>query len=237
MHRITLLTKADTRAAYDGAIEVNRERANTMRLYYHPQSTCSRRALLAAAHLDAPVELVMVDLFRGEHRTPEFLRLNANHRVPVLDDGGFVLWESHAIMQYLADKTPRQTIYPTEVRERADVNRWLFWCAAHLMPAITILNWENNIKGLLGLGSPDAAEVRRGEEQMCEFGGVLDAHLAQRAWICGDALTLADLAIAAPLADLARARLPVQGFANLQRWFAGVQALDAWKSTQPQNPR
>lgn len=208
-----------------------------MRLYYHPQSTCSRRALLAAAHLDAPVELVMVDLFRSEHRTPEFLRLNPNHRVPVLEDGGFVLWESHAIMQYLADKTPRQTVYPTEARERADVNRWLFWCAAHLMPAISILNWENNIKGLLGLGPPDPAEVNRGEEQMREFGGVLDANLAQREWICGDALTLADLAIAAPLADIARARIPVDGYANLQRWFTGVRALDAWKSTQPQHPR
>ena len=208
-----------------------------MRLYYHPLSTNARRAMLAAAHLQAPVERVLVDLAHGEQRAPAFLKLNPNHRVPVLDDDGFVLCESCAIMQYLADKTPGQTLYPTGLRERADVNRWLFWCAAHLMPAITTLNWENNIKGLLGLGSPDPAEIRRGEEQMREFGGVLDAHLAQRAWICGETLTLADLAIAAPLADLARARLPVEGFAHLQRWFAGVQALDAWKSTQPQNPR
>ena len=205
-----------------------------MRLYHHPMSSNARRAVLAAAHLHAPVDLVMVDLFHGEQRTPGFLQLNPNHRVPVLDDDGFVLWESHAIMQYLADKTPGQTLYPTALRARADVNRWLFWCAAHLMPAIGMLNWENNIKGLLGLGAPDAAIVARGEELMREHGGVLDAHLATRPWICGDALTLADYAIAAPLADSARARLPVEGLHHIQRWFAEVRAQEAWKATEPQ---
>jgi len=208
-----------------------------MRLYYHPISTNSRRALLAAVHLHAPVDLVLVDLFKGEHLAPGFLQLNPNHRVPVLDDAGFVLWESHAIMQYLADKTPGQTLYPSELRARADVNRWLFWCAAHLMPAVGALNWENNIKGRLGLGAPDAAIVARGEEEMRELGAVLDAHLAQRAWISGDALTLADFAIAAPLADSVRAKLPVDGLQHVQRWFAAVRALDAWKATEPESPR
>ncbi len=173
-------------------------------------------------------------MFHGEQRTPAFLQLNPNHRVPVLDDDGFVLWESHAIMQYLADKTPGQTLYPTALRARADVNRWLFWCAAHLMPAIGMLNWENNIKGLLGLGSPDATIVARGEELMREHGGVLDAHLATREWISGDALTLADYAIAAPLADSARAKLPVDGLNHIQRWFAEVRAQEAWRATEPQ---
>ncbi len=208
-----------------------------MRLYYHPLSSNARRAVLTAVHLQVPVELVLVDLFKGAHVAPGFLQLNPNHRVPVLDDDGFVLWESHAIMQYLADRTPGQMLYPKGLRERSDVNRWLFWCAAHLMPAIGALNWENHIKGLLGLGAPDAAIVARGEEQMRELGAVLDAHLAQRAWISGDALTLADFAIAAPLADSARARLPVENLAQVQRWFAAVRALDAWQATEPESPR
>ncbi|MDE1952080.1 MAG: glutathione S-transferase family protein [Betaproteobacteria bacterium] len=208
-----------------------------MRLYHHPMSSNARRAVLAAVHLHAPVELVRVDLFKGEHMAPGFVQINPNHKVPVLDDDGFVLWESHAIMQYLADKTPGQTLYPKALRARADVNRWLFWCAAHLMPAVGALNWENHIKGMLGLGAPDAAIVARGEEQLRELGAVLDAHLAQRAWISGDALTLADFSIAAPLADSARARLPVGDLQHVQRWFAAVRALEAWTSTEPQSPR
>jgi len=204
-----------------------------MRLYHHPLSTNARRAVMTAVHLGVSVELVFVDLAKGEQRQPQFLKLNPNHRVPVLEDDGFVLWESCAIMQYLADKTPLQTVYPAETRARADVNRWLFWCAQHFAPAIGVLNWENSIKGMIGLGGADPAEVRRGEQLVLEFGGILDAHLAGSGWICGQALTLADLAIAAPLADIERAKLPVAQFANLQRWFAGLRQLDAWKRTEP----
>ena len=206
-----------------------------MRLYHHPYSDCSRRAVMTARHLDVPVELVLVDLQKGEQRQPHFLKLNPNHRVPVLEDDGFVLWESHAIMQYLADKAPGQTLYPTEIRARADVNRWLFWCGEHLAPAVGILNREYFIKRMIGLGGPDPAEVKRGEDLVCEFGGVLDAHLASREWMCGSALTLADLALVTPLTGLLAAttpeKLPVGPFANVQRWLARVQTLDAWKRT------
>ncbi len=206
-----------------------------MRLYHHPYSDNARRAVMTALHLNAPVELVFVDLQKGEQGQPHFLKLNPNHRVPVLEDDSFVLWESHAIMQYLADKTPGQTIYPVEIKARADVNRWLFWCGCHLTPAIGILNREYFIKRMIGLDGPDPAEVKRGEDLVREFGGVLDAHLAGRAWICGSALTLADLAIVTPftglLATTAPEKLPIGPFANIQRWLARVQALDAWKKT------
>jgi glutathione S-transferase len=202
-----------------------------MRLYHHPYSFNARRAVMTALHLNAPVELVFVDLQKGEQRQPQFLKLNPNHKVPVLEDDGFLLWESHAIMQYVADKTPRQTLYPAETRARADVNRWLFWCSQHFSPAISILNWEHAIKGLIGLGAADPAEVRRGEQLVREFGGILDAHLAGRDWICGSALSLADIAIAAPLAATGPAKLPVTDLSNLQRWFAGMQTLEVWKKT------
>jgi glutathione S-transferase len=204
-----------------------------MRLYHHPLSTNARRAVMTAAHLGTPVTLVTVDLVKGEHRQAQFLKLNPNHKVPVLEDDGFILWESRAIMQYLCDITPLQAIYPPEKRARADVNRWLFWCAQHFGPSIEILNWEHWVKGLLGLGGPDPGELRRGEALVAQFAAILEAHLAGRDWICGDALSLADLSIAAPLADTARAQLPVTGLANVQRWFARVQALEAWKRTEP----
>jgi glutathione S-transferase len=109
-----------------------------MRLYYHPLSSNSRRVLLTAHHLGLNLELVIVDLLRGEHKTPEYLRLNPNGKIPLLVDGGFKLWESHAIMQYLADKSLEQDIYPQDVSARADVNRWLFWSAYHFAPAAAL---------------------------------------------------------------------------------------------------
>ena len=204
-----------------------------MRLYHHPFSFNARRAVLTALHLSAPVELVTVDMTRREHLTPEFLRMNPNHKLPVLEDGGFYLWESYAIMQYLADSTPDQSVLPREARPRADVNRWLFWCAQHFSAAIGILNWEHAVKGLIGLGGPNPAEVKRGEQLFNPLAAVLDAQLARRSWVCGLELTLADFAIAAPLGDAAAARLPLEPHTHIHRWLQQVKALPAWKQAAP----
>ncbi len=203
-----------------------------MRLYYHPRSTCSRRVLMTAAHLGVSLERVIVDLATGAQHAPDFLKLNPNHRVPVLDDQGFILWESYAIMQYLAESSGDQSIYPATAQGRADVSRWLHWCGQYFMPGVTILNWENSIKQLLALGPADPAEVGKGEALLQEAAAILDAHLAGRDWICGSGVTLADFAIAAPMADQDRAKFPLRDFAHLQRWFEQVRMLDAWRNSE-----
>ena len=203
-----------------------------MRLYQHPMSANARAVIMTIYQLNAPVELVHVSLETGEQTRPEFLKLNPNHRVPVLEDGDFHLWESRAIMQYLADKTPGQTLYPTDARARADVNRWLFWTAQHFAPSISIFFWENVVKGMIGRGAADPVELKRGTTLFNEFAAVLDAHMADRQWISGDSLTLADLSIAAAYACAAPGKAPVAWYANLQRWFARVQTLEAWQRSE-----
>lgn len=203
-----------------------------MRLHYHPMSNCSRRVLMVAHHLEIRVDLVSVNLFKREQYLPEFLKLNPNHQVPVLEHDEFVLWESYAIMQYLADLVSGHNIYPIEPRGRADVNRWLFWCGQSFMPGISILYWENTIKSLADMGLPDPAEVARGKQLVIEAAKVLDAQLSRREWICDTGLSLADFAIAAPLADQLSAKFPVTDLPNIQRWFSQVQRLDSWKKTQ-----
>jgi glutathione S-transferase len=205
-----------------------------MRLYYHPLSSNSRRVVMTAIQLDAKIDLIFIDLIKGEHRASEYLRLNPNGKVPLLDDDGFYLWESHAIMQYLADKTPGQTIYPQEIQARADVNRWLFWSAYHFTPAVGSISREKVSKKMVGgSGDPDQTEIERGEALLTAAARVLDAHLAGKQWIVQDKLTLADLAIASPLMHATAAELPVMGYGSLQAWFARVQSLDAWKNSEP----
>ncbi|WP_246541926.1 glutathione S-transferase family protein [Collimonas antrihumi] len=201
-----------------------------MRLYHHPISTNARRAVMTAHHLGLPLELVQIDLSSADQRK-HLLALNPNEKIPVLVDGDFILWESCAIMQYLADKTPGQTIYPTEMRARADVNRWLFWSTQHFAPAIAIFYWENFIKGLIGAGRPDPVELQRGLVDLETFAGVLDGHLAQRQWVSGAGMTLADLALAAPLMAAEPGCVPLAQYGNLLAWFSRVQELDAWRQT------
>jgi glutathione S-transferase len=117
-----------------------------MRLYFHPLSSNSRRVTMTAQQLGLELDLIIVDLLKGEHKDPEFLRFNPNGRVPLLEDDGFYLWESHAIMQYLADRSPDQTLYPHDARARADINRWLFWSAYHFTPAVGFISTEKSFK-------------------------------------------------------------------------------------------
>lgn len=203
-----------------------------MRLYYHPMSTNARRVLMTAHHLGIDLDLTLVDLSKAEQNAPPFVKLNPNQRVPVLEHDGFVLWESYAIMQYLADITSSQTLYPADPKARADINRWLFWCGQDFMPGVAILNWENSIKPMIGAGAADPVQVLRGESLIANAATILDEHLANSEWICQSGLSLADLAVSAPLADKDSARLPLDGLENLQRWFKQVQSLDAWTGTE-----
>ena len=207
-----------------------------MKLYYHPMSGNSRRALLVATHLDVPLERIVIDLPKGEQRGAPHLRRNPNGRVPVLDDDGFVLWESRAIMEYLADKTPGQTLLPSDARGRADVNRWLFWCAVHMAPANTVLVYERFVKAVTGRGPEDPVEVARGEALVAQYAPVLDAHLADKTWVSQDRLTLADFSLAASFALAGPARLPIGDYANLRAWLGRVKELEAWKRTEPPVP-
>ena len=201
-----------------------------MRLFQAPVSSCARRAVMTAIHLHADVDLVEVNLMKPEDRAL-LASMNPNVKVPILEDDGFVLWESHAIMQYIAERTPGQTLYPTDARARADVNRWLFWSSQHWGPAIGVLNFQHFIKKIIGQGDADPAEVARGEREVTQFATVLDRHLHDREWISGKTLTLADFSIAAQLMTIVPAKLPVAPYANIHVWFARMRALPAWQKT------
>lgn len=202
-----------------------------MRLYHHPMSSNARRVVMTALHLGLPLELAEVDLMHPDDRR-RLAELNPNVKVPVLADGDFLLWESCAIMQYLAEQVPGQTLYPSAGKARADVNRWLFWGAQHFAPAIGVLTWERAWKGITGNGGPDPLEEARGERELAECALVLDAHLAGREWLSGNSVSLADFGVAAPLMYSEAVHLPLAQYANLQAWYQRVQQLPAWQQTQ-----
>lgn len=202
-----------------------------MKLYYSPLSANSLKVRMAAALLDVPLELVNVELPKGEQRRPEYLAINPMGKVPVLVDGEFVLPESAAIMIYLAESKPGNTLYPAERRARTEVNRWLFWSANHWAPAIGALAFEKILKPRFYHGEPDAAQIKRQEDFMQAFAKVLNEHLAKRQWVAGNTLTLADIAIAAEFAS--PLPLPIASWPHIATWFKRIQELPAWQAIQP----
>jgi glutathione S-transferase len=199
-----------------------------LRMHFHPASYNSRRALAVAFHVDAPVEVVICDLMSGAQGSPAFRALNPNGLVPVLEDGDFVLWESMAITQYLADKYP-SSVWPNDARVRADITRWQGWDLAHFGRAADVLLFENRLRGMFGLGAPNEVAVAQAEAAFTKHAQVLDTHLTSRTHVLGDTLTLADFALAGTFGSATYAGAPVTGFANVARWYDLIRALPAWE--------
>ena len=202
-----------------------------MKLYYSPLSSNSFKVRVTAALLDIPLELQNVELPKGEQRRPEYLAINPMGKVPVLVDGDLVLPESAAIMIYLAESKPGNTLYPAEPRARAAVNRWLFWAANHWAPAIGALAFEKILKPRFFNGEPDPVQIKRQEDLTQSFAKVLNEHLAKRQWVAGQTLTLADIAIAAAFAS--PLQLPIQSWPQIAAWCTRVQAWPAWQANLP----
>src|SRR5882724_11753666 len=101
------------------------KRRGPMKLYVLPPSPRAFKVIALKNHLGIECEVQIVDLSKGDQLTPEYIAMNPNRKMPVLEDDGFVLWESNAILFYLASKKPESALWPREVRHQADVLRWL----------------------------------------------------------------------------------------------------------------
>jgi glutathione S-transferase len=204
-----------------------------MKLYGFPPSPNTWKVRAVAAHLGLPLELEFVDLTKGQQRTPEYLALNPTGRAPTLVDGDFVLWESTAIMQYLASQKPN-TLLPDDARTRADIMRWQSWDLQHWAPdACVPLIFQRVVRKILNIGPADAAVVERATAAFHREAQVLDAHLSKQPYLVGRDVTLADFSVAAPLFHADIGELPVAPYARIQEWFARVSALPAWRDTAP----
>jgi len=202
-----------------------------MQVFADPITVNCRKVLAGLAFLEAPFERVHVDYFKAEHKEPAYLALTPHAPVPALTDGDFVLWESNAILQYAADKLGRDSAYPKDLQRRADINRWLLWESSSWFPNCYAFLVENCVKPLLG-ASPDPAVLDAQAVQFHKLAGILDARLARHPWVCGDAPTIADIALAAPMHMHSEQKLPLADHPNLQRWMTErIEVLPCWQNT------
>lgn len=201
-----------------------------MRLFIAPGSPNCRKVQAVVHELSAEVELVLVDFASGAHKRPDYLAYNPNGLVPTLVDGDLRLWESTAIMQYLADRSGDTPLFPGDPARRADIVRWQCWELAHFGRLLGAALYERLFKPLMGASSDEAA-ARNAIEQWRPFAAILDAQLAERTFVTGDRITLADYSIAAllPLARLARVDLGPHP--HVREWLARLDEREAWRAT------
>ena len=200
-----------------------------MILYDWNNSYNARKIGAIAFETDQAVTCTTVYMKAGEHKTPAFLKMNPNGKVPVLVDGNFQLWESNAIACYIASKDPSRRLLPAGAEQRANIDKWLYWQTAHLSPAIGKISYERYWKKYMGLGECDESVVTASMPDVNKFLGVLDSQLATHQWVAGD-LSVADFVLAAAVMFVDTIQLDISQWKNVTAWYARVEARPSWNN-------
>jgi glutathione S-transferase len=201
-----------------------------MKLYQLALSPNCQKVVALAHEVGVALELAEVEIFKGGTRTPAMLAKNPNGKVPILEDDDLVLWESNAMLAYIAAKAGRTDLAPTTPRERAEVDRWTSWELAHFAPAVRKVAFERIVKKLSGLGAPDEVLVQAGIEEFAVRASVLEQSLGDREYVCGR-LTIADFALAPYAALTASCGLDFGPYPKAKAWLGRMTARDSMKKT------
>jgi len=174
------------------------------------------RTLWMAKELGLDYAHVKVDFATGDTQTAAHLALNPNGHVPVIDDNGFVLWESMAINLYLAKKYRAGTLYPTRLEDEARAWQWSFWGMTEVeRPVLTALF----NRAILPEDKRDTAAADAAEQQLAQPLRVLDDAIGHSANLLGDNFTVADLNVASILSWARPAQIDMAPFPRVAEWL------------------
>ena len=191
-----------------------------LKLYGYPISGNAYKVRLLLAFLNLPYEAINVDLMAGDTLTPEFKQLNPRGQVPVLCDGDVVIWDSMAILVYLARRYGNGEWLPNDAVQEAQVMQWLAVSENELLYGLA------RARSTLLLKRPFNLEQcqREGKAGL----DVMEQHLATNAWLVAGQPTIADIAcypyvLLAPVGEVS-----LEPYPNVRQWLARMAALPNW---------
>jgi glutathione S-transferase len=194
-----------------------------LKIWGRANSVNVMKVLWAADEVGRPYERVDIGGAFGGNDQPAYLALNPNGRVPTIEDDGLTLWESNAIVRYLAGRYGAGGLCPADPKARADADRWMDWQQTTAAPPMTTLFW-GYVRTAPEKRDPAALEAAR--KQAAGIWPTLERALEKRAFVAGDSLTMGDIPIGC----------------MVHRWFAlpierpALPALAAWYERLKQRP-
>jgi glutathione S-transferase len=198
-----------------------------LKIWGRNNSSNVQKVVWLCEELALPFERIDLGGAFGGTGTPEYLALNPNGRIPTLDDDGFVLWESNAILRYLAGKYGSEAMWPHDARQRARCDRWLDW------QQTTAADFVSIVFALLRTPpderNPDAiaaATARLGTALK-----IFDAQLEGRDYIIGDTLSIGDIPTGIWIYRWYLFELEGPDLPNIAAWYGRLQARDAYRKS------
>jgi glutathione S-transferase len=209
-----------------------------MKLYGHIWSTNTRKTLATLAEKKQEAEFRPLALPKGEHRSPEHLALHPFAKVPVLEDGDFVLYETRAINAYLDKTLPGPSLVPTNARELARMDQWTNVADAYFVPFVMPVIMELLFRPYLG-GERNDEAVAAGREGMQPALDQLDRALAKSEYVAGTSFSLGDIhwmPYVEYLVHIGDAE-SIAGRKHLAAWWERVSARDSWRKVARTGPQ
>lgn len=203
-----------------------------MKLYGHPISTCTRKVLATLAEKGEKPEFIVVDLSKGEHKQPPHLARQPFGQIPAIDDDGFELYESRAIIRYIDETRPQNPLTPKDARGRAVMEQWISIETSNVTPHIMGIVWEQLFKKMMFNAEGDAEKVAKSREALLGPLRIMDEHLAKSPYVAGETYTLADLGfqpyfeylLVTPSADV------IDGYPHVKAWWEKIRARPSWQA-------
>jgi glutathione S-transferase len=179
---------------------------------------------LTAAHVGIELERRNYDVLKGETRSPEFLRdINANGRIPVLQDDDRFLTESNAICFFLANGSE---LIPNGHYDQADMLRWMFWEQYSHEPNVATLRFWLRSVGLDALADPQRMQISGKREGGLAALDLMDKHLSTRKWFVADKFSLADICLFAYTHVADEANFDLEAYPAIVRWMERIMTMD-----------
>ena len=200
-----------------------------LKLWGRNNSVNVQKAIWCLEELGVPYERTDAGMQYGVVNEAPFRKMNPNGLVPVIEDGGAVLWESNAIVRYLGAKYGKGTLWPEDPAARAQSDKWMDWCATVYWPPMREIFW-GLIRTPPEKRNPELIETSR--KKAVEILKILDAALADSDYISGKQLTIGDIPLGTiswrwfGIAALERPPLP-----NVEAWFERLSQREAFKKS------
>lgn len=198
-----------------------------VKIWGRRNSSNVRKVLWCAEEIGLPYESIEVGGAFGGTQSPDYLAMNPNGLVPVIEDNGLPVWESNAIVRYLSARYALGTLYPEDAAARAQSEKWMDWTISSFAVAFRDLFW-----GVVRTAPADRDEVRIAAAlQRCgELLKLADAELARQLWLSGEQFAMGDI----PLGAFAYAwfEMPIQrpDLPHLEAWYARLKTRPAYRA-------
>ncbi|MEM7215140.1 MAG: glutathione S-transferase [Pseudomonadota bacterium] len=190
---------------------------NSIKLYRNPKSGHCHRAELMLAFLKLPYQTIDLDMANGAHKAPEFLKINPFGLVPAIDDNGYTLPDSNAILTYLVQTYARESHWmPSDPKEAAEVQRWLTIAADNIYSGPCAAR----LVKLFGTSHDHAAAVAKAHDLL----KIMDTHLSDREWLVSGNITVADVAGYSYIAHAPEGGVDLAPYPKVRSWIERIEA-------------